>query len=216
MDWLADQAKKMSTETLEGGIRITQSADMIVDAFTKVGSARPELLKNKEALKEVTKEAIILSEAAGSELQPAVEALAMVMNQFNAPASEVRRIINTLAAGSKEGAGEIPYLTTAFEKAGTVASDAGISIEELVGIIETLSPRISQPEIAGRSLKGVILDLQKGADDTNPAIVGFAQAIENLGKKNLSTTELTKMFGDENITVAKILLNNTAEMNKYT
>ena len=216
LNWLSDQAKGMSTSVVEGSVRITQSADDIIGAFTKVGSARPELLKDKEALREVSQEAIILSEAANSELQPAVDALTMVLNQFNAPASDSRRIINALAAGSKEGAGEIPYLTTAIEKSGTVAADVDMSYEQLIGTIETLAPRITQPEIAGRSLKGVILDLQKTADDTNPAVVGFSTAIENLGKKNLSTAELMKIFGSENITAAKILLNSTEETKKYT
>ncbi len=215
LEWLSQKAKDLSTSTLEGGIRVTQSAQEIIDAFTKTGSARPELLKNKEALVATTEEAIILSNAAKTELQPAIEALTMVMNQYNVPATEARRIINALAAGSKEGAGEIPYLTTAFEKAGTVAADAGISIETLVATVETLAPRISQPEIAGRSLKGVILDLQNGADDTNPAIVGLATALENLGKKNLTVTELTKKFGTENITTAKILIDNVEELKKY-
>lgn len=215
LDWLTQKAKDMSTATLEGGIRITQSAQEIIDAFTKTGSARPELLKNKEALVAVTENAIILANASKTELQPAIEALTGVMNQYNVPASEARRIINALAAGSKEGAGEVPYLTMAFEKAGTVASDAGISIETLVATIETLAPRISQPEIAGRSLKGVLLDLQTGADDTNPALVGLSTALENLGKKNFTVTELTKKFGVENITTAKILIDNVEELKKY-
>jgi TP901 family phage tail tape measure protein len=215
LEWLSNKAKELSTATLEGGIRVTQSAQDIIDAFTKTGSARPELLKNKEALVETTVEAIILSNAAKTELQPAIEALTMVMNQYNVPATEARRIINALAAGSKEGAGEIPYLTAAFEKAGTVASLAGISIETMVATIETLAPRISQPEIAGRSLKGVLIDMQTGADDTNPAIVGLSTALENLAQKNLSVTELTKKFGVENIATVQILLTNIAEMKRY-
>jgi TP901 family phage tail tape measure protein len=215
LDWLSDRAKALSTATLESGIRVKQSATEIIDAFTKTGSARPELLQNKEALSQVTEEAIILANASKTELQPAIEALTMVMNQYNVPASEARRIINSIAAGSKAGAGEIPYITTAFEKAGTVAADAGISIETLVATIETLAPRITQPEIAGRSLKGVLLDLQTTADDTNPAMVGFANALENLSKKQLSITELTKLFGAENITTAKILINNVDELRKY-
>jgi len=219
LEYLGNEAKKLSVSVLEGNIRITESADNIVDAYTKMGSARPELLKNKEDLNSVTKEALILAAAADGEVQPAVEALAGTLNQFNYKASESRRIINTIAAGSKEGAGEIPYLTVAIEKSGTVAKDAGVEIEELVGIIETLAPRISSAEIAGRSLKGVFLDLQKGSDDTNdtnPAVVGFTKAIENLSAKQLSTIQLQKMFGDENITTAKILLNNTEELKNYT
>lgn len=215
LKWLSDQAKELAVSTLDGGVMVTNGSQAIVDAFTKVGSARPELLKDKEALVEVTKNAMILSSASKEELQPSIEALTMVMNQYNTSASEARRIINTIAAGSKEGAGEIPYITQAFEKAGTVAADAGLSIETLVATIETLAPRITQPEIAGRSLKGVLLDLQAGADDTNPAIVGMSTALENLGKKNLSITQLTKMFGAENITTAKILINNVGELKKY-
>jgi TP901 family phage tail tape measure protein len=215
LDWLSNKAKELSTSTLEAGIRVKQSAVEIIDAFTKTGSARPELLANKEALSAVTEEAIILANASKTELQPAIEALTMVMNQYNAPASEARRIINAIAAGSKAGAGEIPYITQAFEKAGTVAADAGISIETLVATIETLAPRITQPEIAGRSLKGVLIDLQTTSDETNPAIVGLATAFENLGKKQLSITELTKLFGTENITTAKILINNVDELRKY-
>ena len=215
LEWLSAKAKEMSVSTLENGIRVTQSAQDIIDAFTKVGSARPELLKNKEALVAVTEEAIILANAAKTELQPAIEGLVMVMNQYNVPATEARRIINALAAGSKEGAGEIPYLTSAFEKAGTVASDAGVSIETLVATIETLAPRITEPEIAGRGLKAVLLKLQEGADDTNPAIVGLATALENMGKKNMTATELTTKFGLENVTVAKILINNVGELKNF-
>ena len=107
-----------------------------MDAFTKVGSARPELLKNKAALVAVTKEAIILSNAAKIDLQPAIEGLTMVTNQYNVSADQARRIINVLGAGSKAGAGEIPYLTVGLEKAGTTASLAGLSIETLAATLD--------------------------------------------------------------------------------
>jgi len=215
LEWLGETAKKMSTDTLEGGIRVTQSAQQIVDAFTKTGSARPELLKNKEALVAVTKEAIILANAAKIDLQPAIEGLTMVMNQYNVSADQARRIINVMGAGSKAGAGEIPYLTIGFEKAGTTAKMAGLSIETLTATLETLAPRFSQPEIAGRGLRGMLLHLQLGADDTNPAIVGMGTALENLGKKVLSPKEQLKLFGLENINVANTLIQNVQEFKNY-
>lgn len=212
---LGETAKQLSTTTLESGIRVTQSAIEIVDAFTKVGSARPELLKNKDALIDVTKEAIILSNAAKIKLQPAIEGLTMVMNQYNVSADEARRIINVLGAGSLAGAGEIPYLTVGFEKAGTTAKLAGMSIETLTATLETLAPRFSSPEIAGRSLRGILLRLQEGADDTNPAIVGFSTAIENLGKKMLTPIEMIEKFRIENVTAAQILITNVQELKNY-
>src|SRR5665648_229753 len=61
LQWLSDRAKELSVSMIAGGVRVKQSAQDIVDAFTKVGSARPELLKNKYALSSVTEESIILS-----------------------------------------------------------------------------------------------------------------------------------------------------------
>jgi TP901 family phage tail tape measure protein len=217
LSWLSEEAKKLSTSVIEGNIRITSSATEIVDAYTKVGSKRPELLKVKEDLNSVTKEAMILAAAANGDLQPAVDGLTMVLNQFNAPASESRRIINVLAAGSKEGAGEIDYLTAGFEKAGSVASSFGISVEELTGVLETLAPRISEPEIAGRSLRNIMIKLETQTNNNlKPSIVGLSKAFEYLYEKQWSVTQLNDLFGTENINAANILMNNTAETKKYT
>ena len=37
LEWLSQKAKDLSTATLEGGIRVTQGAHEIFDAFTKAG-----------------------------------------------------------------------------------------------------------------------------------------------------------------------------------
>jgi hypothetical protein len=90
-----------------------------------------------------------------------------------------------------------------------------LSIETLAATLETLAPRFSQPEIAGRGLRGMLLRLQTGADDTNPAIVGMTTAVENLGKKMLTPQEKLKMFGLENINVANTLITNVEELKRY-
>ena len=102
LQWLSKQAKEVSKSGTDAGIAITSSAKDIVDAYTLMGSSKPELLKNKEALDQVTQSALILAEAAGMEATEAVESLANTMNQFGAPASEASRYINVLAAGSKK------------------------------------------------------------------------------------------------------------------
>lgn len=141
LEWLSEKAKELSISQIEGGIRITQSAQSIVEGYKLMGSAKPELLKNKEALAEVTKEALILAEAAEMDLPDAVNALANTMNQFNAKADETRRYINVLAAGSKEGAEAIPGIAEAIKVFGTVSGSANISIEESVALIETLAEK---------------------------------------------------------------------------
>jgi len=93
LQWLSNRAKELSVPMLAGGAVVKQSAQEIVDAFTKVGAARPELLKNKQALSAVMEEAIILSNASNTELQPAIEALTIVLNQYNVSSDQSCHII---------------------------------------------------------------------------------------------------------------------------
>ncbi len=160
LQWLGDTAKETSVSITETGVRIKQSATDIIDAYTKVGSQRPELLKNKEALNEVTKAAIILSEAAKSDLEPAVKGLTMAMNQHNLGASEATRIINSFAAGSKLGAANIPYLTAVIEKSGTTLNLMNISLEENIALTEAIAPSFSEAAAAGTSLDRTFLKIQ--------------------------------------------------------
>lgn len=215
LDYLRQRALEFSGSVTEDGIRITKSAQDIIDAYTQMGSKRPELLKDKEALASVTEQAIILSQAAKMDLVPATNSLAISMNQFNATASDAPRYINAIAAGSKEGAGDVLYIADALEKAGTAADLAGLSIEETIGVIETIAPKFSEPSRAGTQLKNVFIKLQTGADQFNPAIVGMEKALTNLANANMSVAELTKMFGVENINAAQTLIAGREEYVRY-
>ena len=216
LDWLSDKAKELSTSITDGGVKIRSGADEIVTAFTKMGSAKPELLKDKDGLAQVTEQALILKEASKGELEPTVKSLANTMNQFSADASEASRYINVLAAGSKEGAAEVSDISESIVKFGAAAAAANISVESSVGLIETLAEKGITAEIAGRQLRGVLLKMQTGADDTNPAIVGLQTALENLSAKNMTAAEMVKFFGEENYVAAQILLENTSQVEYFT
>ena len=214
--WLQQQAETMSQTMDETGLRVTQSASEIMEAYKLVGSAKPELLAVKEDLNKVTIEAIRLSQAAGIDLNQAVTAVTTSMNQFGASANETDRYVNVLAAGSKVGAVAVENINEAVLKSGVAASQAGLKIEELVGAIETIGERGLQGGDAGTGLKNFFLTLSQGADDTNPKIVGMQQALENLKAKNLSTAEMVQMFGKNAYNVASILVDSTDAFAKYT
>jgi TP901 family phage tail tape measure protein len=216
VDWLAQEAKKLSTEMTSSGVRIRASSQEIVDAFTLVGSAKPELLKNKEALKEVTEQSMILAEASKMDLKDAVKGITIALNMYGASASEAARYTNVLGAGAKEGAAEVSSQTESILKAGVAASQAGIPIEQLVGSIQALAEKGIKDEIAGTGLKTFFIKLQSGADDTNPKIVGLQKALENLAAKNLSTTEIQKQFGLETYSVATTMISSAQKVDFYT
>lgn len=214
IQWLARQAEILSTSMHKSGLRVTQSSKEILEAYMLVGSAKPDLLGNKEALNAVTIEAMRLSKAAKMDLKEAVDAVTLSMNQYGESADRAAVYTNVMAAGSKYGSAAVQSITSAVVKAGVSASAAGVPIEQLVGSIETLAEKGIKDEVAGTGLKMFFLRLQTGADETNPKIVGLQTALQNLQK--LSVDEVVKRFGAETYTVAQTLIEGADKVDYYT
>lgn len=215
--WLTGQAKTLSTTMTKEGLRVRQSAAEILDAFMLVGSAKPELLGDKEALKAVTEEAMRLQAAAKDiTLNEAVDSLTLSLNQYGAAADQAGRFTNVLAAGSQAGSANIASQAKAIRNAGTAAASANVPIEQTVALIETLAYRGIKDEVAGTGLKKFFLVLQTGADETNPKIVGLDKALENLKNKNMDAGAIKKMFGEEGYNTASVILQNTEMVKDFT
>lgn len=215
--WLTGQAKTLSTTMTKEGLRVRQSAAEILDAFMLVGSAKPELLGEKEALKAVTEEAMRLQAAAKDiTLNEAVDSLTLSLNQYGAAADQAGRFTNVLAAGSQAGSANIASQAKAIRNAGTAAASANVPIEQTVALIETLAYRGIKDEVAGTGLKKFFLVLQTGADETNPKIVGLDKALENLKNKNMDAGAIKKMFGEEGYNTASVILQNTEMVKDFT
>lgn len=215
--WLTGQAKTLSTTMTKEGLRVRQSAAEILDAFMLVGSAKPELLGDKEALKAVTEEAMRLQAAAKDiTLNEAVDSLTLSLNQYGAAADQAARFTNVLAAGSQAGSANIASQAKAIRNAGTAAASANVPIEQTVALIETLAYRGIKDEVAGTGLKKFFLVLQTGADETNPKIVGLDKALENLKNKNMDAGAIKKMFGEEGYNTASVILQNTEMVKDFT
>lgn len=214
--WLEQQAKRLSTSMDENGIRIRQSATEILDAYKLVGSAKPELLQDKEALNAVTQQTLILAQASGMTLKDAVDAVTLSLNQFGDGADQAARYANVMAAGSKYGSAAVESVTKSLRNSGVAAASANVSIEQTVGMIETLAEKGIKDEVAGTGLKKFFLTLQTGADETNPKIVGLETALDNLAAKQLNATKIKEMFGEEGYNVASVLINETEKVKSYT
>ena len=215
--WVTGQATALYTTMTKEGLRVRQSAAEILDAFMLVGSAKPELLGDKEALKAVTEEAMRLQAAAKDiTLNEAVDSLTLSLNQYGAAADQAGRFTNVLAAGSQAGSANIASQAKAIRNAGTAAASANVPIEQTVALIETLAYRGIKDEVAGTGLKKFFLVLQTGADETNPKIVGLDKALENLKNKNMDAGAIKKMFGEEGYNTASVILQNTEMVKDFT
>ena len=216
IQWLTEQAEKLSTTMDESGLRIRQSSDEILQAYMLIGSKKPELLKDKEALNSVTIEAMRLAAAAKIDLKDAVTATTVSLNMYGESADQAARYVNVLAAGSKEGAADVSAQAAAIKNAGVAASGAGVSIEQLQGTIQMLAEKGLEAEPAGTALRKFFLVLQTGPDETNPKVVGLQTALENLNKKSLTAAQIQTMFGEEAYSAATILIDNADKVRQYT
>lgn len=199
LDFLRGQAINLGATT-------TQTASQVADAFRLIGSQMPQLLKSKEALVAVTKDAITLAEAAGMEVPEAAKALTGALNQMGAGAEYSGSYINILAAASQKGSADIQYLNKVVEKSGGMASTTGVKFNELVAAIETVAPKVTEASEAGTQLRNVLLVLDTNADkNLRPSVVGLGKALENLAAKHWDAGQMAKVFGRESVNAALAL-----------
>lgn len=228
LDNLDRLARQLQTIDLNG-VEIVKTGPEILDALKLVGGARPELLKDADALADVTKQAIILSQASGDDLQTSVKGLTTILGQFDLAGSESRRVINELAAGAKEGAAEIPQITDALRETGTVAKIFNVSTTESIALVELLADKQLKGAEAGTQLRNIFSKLASADILPKPAQAQFQKLgidinvlkdttlplekrLKELGKAQGDLSALTKIFGLENLQAATII---TSGLPKY-
>lgn len=203
-----DDLDYLKTKAKELGAQYGLSATQIVTAMKLVGSAKPELLDNVQALSQVTEGVLTLSKASGMELGDTTKSLTTIMNQFGLSAVETDRAINVLAAGSKYGAVEVDYLGEAIVKVGTVAKSAGLSIETTTAAMELFGEKGIRAEIAGTGFKSVLVELQKDTKNYTNGVFDLNKAIDNNQSIAGNNIALTEKFGKEYFNLAQILFQN--------
>ncbi len=220
------QISSVATET-------KRSAVEIAGAFEIVGSAKPELLANAAALGEVTKNAVILSKATKEDLSVSAQSLTGILNQFNLEATDSNRIINALAAGSQAGAAAVPLISQAIDKFGTAAASMNVSVEESIGLVETLAFKQIKGAEAGTNLRNILLKLAIAKSLPAEAIKQLERAgvntdivsnnslklsvrLRELSKIQNNATALAKVFGTENLIAGQIILQNVDMVDSFT
>jgi TP901 family phage tail tape measure protein len=218
-DALKERISELETITLTGGAQIVSTSSQIADALTVVGSAAPQLLKNQDALQAVTKEVIVFSKSAGTDLAGAAKVVTGAINLFGLEASEAARVVNVLAAGEKEGSASTLEAAAALETAGGAARISGVSIEETTAAIQLLAKDAIKGSEAGTALRNVFLKLAtadtlpKAAQDAfketgvnvqllTDTTVPLTEKLNELRKMTGNTAALTQVFGTENVNAA--------------
>lgn len=216
LGFMADEAQRLGQE-------YGKSAKDIVDAYTLIGSQRPELLKNAQALAMVTDNVLLLSQATGLDLSNSASAVTALLSQFNLAANDSNRVVNALAAGSLEGSAEVDNITESMKNYGTVAKNSNLTVEQTIALIEILGEKQIFGVEAGTKLRGATLKLKEanlgyasGLFNMKDALTEANANLEKFGTASEKDAYLQKVFGTENITVGQILLENIGKFDKLT
>lgn len=200
-----------------------RSYNDVAASFEKIAGLNAKFAETATGIGDVSNAVITLSKASRMDLGQSAESLVGIMNQFSFGADQATRTINTLAAGQSAGAATIQQTSEAFVNFGSVAAGANLTLEQSVGLIQTLGKFSLFGSEAGTKLRGAILRIQKAGIGYTSGQFNMNDALEEARKKmdRLSTAKkkdafLNKLFGAENIATGRILLNNIAQFNEFS
>lgn len=157
-------------------------------------------LSTEETLKRIN-DALILSRLSGLDAQQSVEGLTAAFNSFKETGITTSQILNKLVVVSQKYSVSERDLIEGLKRSASVADQAGVSFDELVGIITTVQERTARGgAVIGNAFKTIFARIQ----DT-----GALQDLANLG---IQVTDLEGKI----LPATKILQNLGAEFNNLS
>lgn len=230
----ADEQRKLKQAALETGTAIGFSATQAADAEIELVKAG---VRANDIYGGALSGSLKLAAAGQIDVADATSIAASTMVQFSLKGKDVGHIADLLAAGADKALGGVSDLGEGLKYIGPVAASSNISLEQTVGTMALLAQNGILGQQAGTSLRGVLLSLtapSKIASDTmkqysinvydaQGKFIGFNGAAEQLHKRlgTLGDAErdaaLGRIFGNEQITAATILMNGGASaVDKWT
>lgn len=197
---------------------------------TEAANAIEELSKAGLTASQITggalRGALNLAAAGGIGLAEAASIAATTLAQFNLEASEMSSIADTLAGSANASNTDVTGLGQSLKNVGTVAAQAGLDVQETVGILSAMGDQALTGAEAGTNLKTTLLrllaptkeakavmdDLGISIYDTNGQVLGAVDIVRELetGLGTLSIEQrnaaMAVLFGQEAIAGANILL----------
>ncbi len=219
---------------IKAGADTVFSAGEAADAITALAKAG---VSTKDILGGALSASLSLASAGELDVAQAADIAATALNQFGLGGDQASHVADLLAAGAGKAQGEVTDMAAALKYVGPVAHQMGISIEETSGTIAELAAQGILGEQAGTSLRGMLTALTSPSQmaaaemkkynitlyDAQGQFVGLSgvagqlqTAFGSLGAEERDQA-LGRIFGNEQITTARILYAGGAEaVKKWT
>ena len=227
----------VSSEKMKGQIesiafKTKKSAIDVASSFETIGSAMSQYLDNPKALGQITEAGITLAKASRQELQPTLENLTSVMNQFKLGAEQANKTINVLTAGEIVGSVSTSKIAEGLQEFGANAYTANVKLSESVALLETLGKQMDHTKIAvgARNLlnvmssakglpKEALSSLKEHGVNLNILMdksKSLGERLKELSKIQGDQVAITKVFGKENMTAANVIFQNLGTYNEWS
>lgn len=226
LDELGDKARQSALDF--GG----QASDSLNTYKTILSRLGPDIAKSQTALAGMEENVRVLSKTMNNDASAAVDALTTSLLQYKVDLSDpikaqktMNEMMNVMAAGAKEGAAEVPDISSAIKVAGVEAKKSNVSFIETNAALQELAKGGKKGAEAGTALRNV-LGKMAGADvipkaalkklesyGVNMDIVSdttlpFTTRLRELGKAQSDATAFAQVFGVENSAAANILISS--------
>lgn len=171
-------------------------------SYSKLGFSSGEIEK-------ITESTLNLALATGEDLAKSAEVAGGALRGFGLDASEMDRVVNTMAAGFSMSGLDLDKFQLGMGKVSAVAKNAGQSIESTTAMLGILANNNIEASTAGTGLKNIFLTLASTGMSYDDAM----NKIANSTDKNKTALD---MFGRENAAVAITLATSKDAVNELT
>lgn len=213
------------------GAESKKSSIDIAKSFETIGSMMSQYLEDPKALRQIAAAGITLSKAARMELEPSLQSLTSVMNQFQLKAGDAADVVNRLTAGEIVGSIRTSEATNYLQEFGAVAKTMNVNVSESVALIEALGIQMDKTKI-GVGARNILTAIsaaggldRKARQDLQAAGVDMSYLMDNTKTLSQRLHELSKIandpvkmisvFGKENVTAASVIFQQLGKYDAY-
>ena len=145
---------------------IFQVAKDTGQSFNTVAEGAAELARQGLSAEETAKRlkaALILTRISGMDAEKSVKSLTAAMNGFTSAGLSAEQIVNKIVAVDTAFAVSAQDLADGFSRAGSTAEDAGVSFDQLLGLITAVEQRTARGgAVIGNAFKSIFTRLSRG------------------------------------------------------
>lgn len=193
-------------------------AKLTGQSFADVASAAKELsrqgLGSAEVLKR-TRDALILTRLSGLDTEKSVSALTAAINSFSKSALDSSEIVAKFARVDANFAVSSKDLAEAFSRVGSSAEDAGVSVDELIGLVTSAQQTTSRGgAVIGNALKTIFARVENNDTISQLRELGVAIDSTQTGFQKLqAVSDTVKNVSNEQANAIKKLVGGVYQYN---